>query len=127
MMSEQVQEPVEWNGREIFDAKNRTIGTIAGLAFPRRRFGTTWLLIDTGGDEKLPVPLIEIRSLGDRLVLPYPASYIRTAPMLVGGKRLSKAELRRLGLHYGFEAEGPGASCCQGCGLCKILKQPTRT
>ena len=82
-----------------------------------------WLLVETADARKLPVPLIGIRSSGDRLVLPYPKSYIESGPTIVHDQPLSQAEERRLGLHYGFDNYLPGASCCQACGLCYAHKR----
>jgi hypothetical protein len=122
-MAEQNDRLNSWNGRELFDASARKIGTITGLAFPRRRFGTRWLLVETADAVRLPVPLVEVRSSGDRLVLPYPKSYIESGTAISHDRPLTQDEERRLGLHYGFYDEAPGASCCQGCGLCRVNKQ----
>jgi hypothetical protein len=117
-MAEGSDRPDPWIGRELFDAKGRSIGTIAGPGFPRRKFGTRWLLVETAGAAKLLVPLVGIRSSGDRLVLPYPKSYVESGPTMEQDRPLSQPELRRLGLHYGFDDQIAGATCCQGCGLC---------
>ena len=118
----------EWIGRELFDANAQRIGTITGLGFPRRLFGTKWLLVETVGAAKIPVPLIGIRSSRGRLVLPYPKSYIESGPTEVRDRPLSEEQLRRLGLHYGFDNELPGAqSCCQGCGLCTVRRRAERS
>jgi len=114
--------PAPWSGRELFDANSQSIGTITGLAFPRRKFGTKWLLVETAGAHKMPVPLIAIRAAGDRLVLPYPRSYIESGPTVLHDRPLSQAEQRRLGLHYGFDEFLPGGTCCQTCGLCRVGK-----
>jgi hypothetical protein len=126
-MVEQSVKQSPWIGRELFDANAQMIGTITGLAFPRRKFGTTWLLVETAGAGKIPVPLIEIRSSGDRLVLPYPKSYVESGPTLAQDGPLSQADLRRLGLHYGFDDQLPGATCCQGCGLCRARRRAERS
>lgn len=112
-----------WIGRELFDANGLSIGMIAGLAFPRRKFGTQWLSVDGADAARIPVPLVEIRTVNDRLVLPYPRSYVMSGPALTRGRPLPKSEQRRLGLHYGFDAHLPGASCCQTCDLCRSGKK----
>ncbi len=116
-----------WIGRELFDAYAQKIGMITGLGFPRRKFGTTWLLVETADAVWIPVPLIGIRSTDDRLVLPYPKSYIESGPTVVEDSPLSQEELRRLGLHYGFDNQIPGATCCQGCGLCRAGRRAERS
>lgn len=126
-MAEQGDGPAPWSGRELFDANAETIGTIVGFGFPRRKFGTKWLMIETADAVKIPVPLIGIRSSGDRLVLPYPKSYIESGPAIVHDRPLSRAEERRLGLHYGFDDLLPGATCCQGCGLCRARRRAERS
>lgn len=122
-MVEQGRRLNQWIGRELFDAHARKIGTITGLGFPRRMFGTTWLLVETADGAKMPVPLVGIRSSGDRLVLPYPKSYVESGIAVVPDRPLSQAELRWLGLNYGFDDELPGATCCQGCGLCRARRR----
>jgi hypothetical protein len=117
-VAEQSDRLNRWIGRELFDANARMIGTITGLAFPRRKFGTMWLLVETAGADRIPVPLTEIRSSGDRLVLPYPKTYVEGGPAIVQDRPLSQAEFRRLAFHYGFDDQLPGATCCQSCGLC---------
>jgi hypothetical protein len=126
-IAEQSDKLSRWIGRELFDANAQKIGTITGPGFPRRKFGTMWLLVETTGLDKIPVPLIGIRSSGDRLVLPYPKSYVESGPTIVQDRPLSRAELRRLGLHYGFDHELPGATCCQSCGLCRAGRRAERS
>ena len=55
------------------------------------RFGTSWLVVEADG-ARIPVPLIGIRSTGDRLVLPYPKSYVESGPALVDDQPLSDAQ-----------------------------------
>lgn len=126
-MVEQSDKPNPWIGRELFDANAQKIGTITGLGFPRRKFGTTWLLVETVGAHKIPVPLIGIRSSGDRLVLPYPKSYVESGPTVAEDSPFSQAELRRLALYYGFDNQLPGATCCQDCGLCRAGRRAARS
>jgi hypothetical protein len=121
-MAEQSEKLSGWIGRDLFDANAERIGTIAGLSFPRRKFGTMWLLVETAGAQKIPVPLIGVRSSGDRLVLPYSKSYVESGPTIVHDRPFSRTELRRLGLQYGFDNELPGATCCQSCGLCRAQR-----
>jgi hypothetical protein len=45
----------------------------------------------------------------------------------VQDRPLSQAEFRRLGLHYGFDDELPGATCCQSCGLCHAKRKADRS
>jgi hypothetical protein len=122
-MAEGIDRSNPWIGRELFDANGRSIGAITGPGFPRRKFGTKWLLVESASGAKILVPVIGIRTSGDRLVLPYPKSYIESGPTLVQDQPLSQSELRRLGLHYGFDDQLPGATCCQGCGLCHVRRK----
>jgi hypothetical protein len=119
-MDKQGERPNPWIGRELFDAYAQKIGTITGLAFPRKRLGTSWLLVETAGGARVPVPIVGIQTRGDRLVLPYPKSYVESGPTLAPDQPPSQAELRRLGLQYGFDDRVPGiTSCCRDCGLCQ--------
>jgi hypothetical protein len=108
----------EWSGRELFDAKGSKIGTVAGLGYPRPKFGTTWLLVETAVGKTVLVPAGQVESSGERLTLRYPKTYIEAAPTGESGRRLSRAGERRLCLHYGLDHELPGSGCRQGCGLC---------
>ena len=125
-MAEQSDKLNPWIGRELFDARGLKIGTVSGLGLPRRKFGTIWLLVETEAGDKVPVPLIGIRSSGDRLVLPYPKSYVESGPTVAHDGPLSQAELRRLALHYGFDDQLPGAAGCHGCGLCRAGRRAGR-
>jgi hypothetical protein len=126
-MVEQSDKLNRWIGRELFDANARKIGTITGLGLPRRMYGTRWLRVETADAAKVLVPLIGIRSSGDRLVLPYPKSYVESGPGVVQDRPLSESDLRRLGLRYGFDDQIAGVtSCCQGCGLCTARKRAER-
>jgi len=124
-MAERTEELNRWNGRDLLDANSKKIGVIAGPASPRRRFGTSWLVVEADG-ARIPVPLIGIRSSGDRLVLPFPKSYVESGPALVDDQPLSDAELRRLGLHYGFDRGMGDPSCCRACGLCNAARKTKR-
>jgi hypothetical protein len=118
--TKRIDEPKEWTGRELLDANAKSIGTIAGLGYPRRKFGTAWLLVETGAMKKVLVPVDQIDSLRGRLVLPYPKTFIESGPALEVGGSLSKAEERRLCLHYGLDSALPDSGCRQGCGLCQV-------
>lgn len=124
IMAERIDKPAEWTGRDVFDAHGHRMGAITGLAFPRRRFGTRWLVLQSEGGVRLPVPLIGIRSTGGRLVLPYPRSYVESGPAIVDDQQLSQDDQRRLGLHYGFDDQVAGVNrCCQTCGLCSAARK----
>ena len=123
-MPDQSDEFSEWNGRDLFDAGGERIGSIAGLAYPRKRFGATWLLVDTAGDKKVIVPAGQIQPSPVRLVLPYPRSYVDSGPAVEPGLPLTQAEERRLRLHYGISSGVSGA--CRGCGLCMAKRRAQR-
>jgi hypothetical protein len=125
-MAELMDDLARWNGRELLDANAKKIGTIAGPAFPRRKFGTSWLAVEVDG-ARIPVPLIGIRSSGDRLVLPYPKTYVQSGPAIVDDQPLSEAEVRRMGLHYGFDRGLGDPSCCRTCGLCSSARKARRS
>lgn len=125
-MADRTEQLNRWNGRDLLDARSKKIGVIAGPASPQRRFGTSWLVVEIDG-ARFPVPLIGIRSTGDRLVLPYPKSYVESGPALVEDQPLSDAELRRLGLHYGFDRALGDPSCCRTCGLCSSGRRARRS
>ena len=125
-MAADADELAQWTGRDLFDANGQRIGTIAGLGFPRRKYATWWLLVgDTGGKDLL-IPAEPIRSSHDRLVLPYTKGYVEFAPAFEQDRPLSKADERRLGLHYGFCGRMPGNECRNGCGLCIAHKRVER-
>jgi len=125
-------------GRELFDATGAKIGTVLGLGYPRPKFGTLWLAVETagagpataaatggeaGGTEAAAtmaaaaravlVPAAQVQESGERLTLPYPKTYVAAGPAVEPGGRLSRQEERRLCLHYGFEDELPGGGCRQ--------------
>jgi hypothetical protein len=135
-MAEQGDRLAEWNGRELFDANGAMIGRIAGLGYPRRKFGAWWLLVETGGGEelsaeklgaaKLFVPADQISSAHDRLVLPYSKTYVESGPSVEQDQLLSKTDERRLALHYGLDSGLSGSQCRQGCGLCMAKRRAER-
>jgi hypothetical protein len=125
-MAEQHDELVQWNGRELFDASAQLIGTVAGFAYPRARFGTMWLLVTTATAKNLVVPVDHIKPSGDRLVLPYPKTHVEAGPSVEADQLLSKADERRLRLHYGFDFGMRGSTCNVGCGLCRARRRAER-
>ena len=93
----------------MLDATGAKMGTIAGLAYPRPKFGATWLLVKTAGAKTVLVPAEQMKPSGERLTLQYPKTYIEAAPTGEAGRRLSRADERRLCLHYGFDESCPAA------------------
>jgi hypothetical protein len=112
------QEAAGWEGRELFDANGEKIGTILGLAYRRERFGTFWLLVE-GLDGVALVPATQITRRGDRLVLPYPRTYVMEGPRY-GQARASRQEERKLLFHYGLDSQLAEGGCPQRCGLCGV-------
>jgi PRC-barrel domain len=117
-MAETCAELTEWIGRDLFDATNARIGVIVDVAFARRKFGTCWLLLDTGAARKFVVPAECISSANDRLTLPYPKGYVETGPAIGPNQPLPKEDERAF--HYGFSNRMPGSECRTGCGLCML-------
>jgi hypothetical protein len=126
-MAKQVDELTEWMGQELLDASGHKIGVIAGLGYPRRKFGTAWLLVETVTGPKVLVPADQISSSGGRLTLPYPRTYVEDAPAPEQDQALSRAEERRLCLHYGLDSELPNSGCRRGCGLCMAQRRAERS
>jgi hypothetical protein len=124
-MALQPDELTPWIGRELLDANNEKIGTIASLGYARRRFGSAWLLVETTSGSRVLVPADQIRSSGDRLTLPYPKTYVETAPGLEHDEELVRAAERRLRLHWGMDLMVPGTAC-YGCGLCRANRRYLR-
>jgi hypothetical protein len=121
-----IEEVAEWNGRALFDANAENIGTIIGLGYPRPKFGTAWLLVETPAAVALLVPAKQISDRDGRLVLPYPKTYLEDGPAAVGGRPLSREDERRLCLHYGLESALPNSGCRQGCGFCMAERRAKR-
>lgn len=121
-MAECADNLAPWMGKELSDANRAKIGTIIGLGFPRRKFGSWWLLVESTSGRRLIVPADPIDSSGERLVLPYTKGYVESGPASEGNQPLSQADERRLALHYGIA----GAGCQQGCGLCMAARRAAR-
>ncbi len=109
---------VEWKGRQLLDANGQPIGLITGPGYDRRRFGTSWLIVETDAGRRFLVPGDDIRESGERLMLPYPRGYVESGPVLDGDRPLDAAGERRLRMHYGIGGAGPNTGCRAGCGLC---------
>jgi hypothetical protein len=125
-MADPTQELTRWNGRDLFDANARKIGVIAGPGYARRRFGTGWLLVEMDPARLVMVPADQIVVRGERLVLPYPRTYVECAPTVERDSSPTPADERRLRLHYGIEGGAPNAGCQAGCGLCMARKRAER-
>ena len=124
-MADQPDEMAHWIGHDLFDANRTKIGMITGLGFPRRKFGTWWLSVESPSGKTLLVPAEPIRRLGDRLVLPYVKGYVESGPAIEPGRPLSKEEERRLAVRYGFGNRVPTGECAQ-CGLCMAMRRADR-
>ncbi len=124
-MALQPDDVASWIGRELFDTDSALIGSIAGLGYPRRRFGAAWLLVATTSGKEVLVPADQIKSTGDRLSLPYPKTYVEGGPALERDEELVRAAERRLRLHYGMDFMVPGTAC-YGCGLCRANRRYQR-
>ena len=121
-MASPCSEVEAWFGHELFDVNGRLVGTIDGLAFPRRKFGSCWLVVAGTWGKNAVVPAEPITVKGERLVLQYVKGYIETGPALVDDQPLSKAEEQRLALHWGFSNRMPGSQC-HACGLCLATRR----
>ena len=120
MSGNNLDEVSEWSGRDLFDVRGQRIGSIVGLGYARRKFGATWLLVDTGGPRAVLVPADQMSCTGDRLVLPYPKTYVEGGLAAEPGQPLSADEERRLRLYYGIGAGSLDPGCYVGCGMCMI-------
>ena len=125
-MAHQTEELTHWTGRDLFDANAQKIGVIAGPGYARRKFGTGWLLVETASGRRVMVPADQIIARGERLVLPYPRTYVECAPTVEPDSPPTPADERRLRLHYGIESGAPNAGCQAGCGLCMARKRAER-
>lgn len=125
-LSERIDEPTPWTGREVFDTSGQKIGTVRGRGYPRKRFGATWLLLQTDGGPTLLVPAEQIQCSGERLVLPYALAYILGGPAVEESRPLSPADERRLRFHYGIESGLAPGGCRVGCGLCMVNRRELR-
>ena len=125
-MAEHTEELSRWTGRDLFDANVQKIGVIVGSGYARRKFGTGWLLVETASARRVLVPADQISTRGERLVLPYPRTYVEGAPALEPDRPPTPAEERRLRLHYGIDSGDPNAGCQAGCGLCRARKRAER-
>jgi hypothetical protein len=125
-MAEHGDESTLWTGRELFDANAERIGVIAGPGYSRKKFGTYWLLVENAAAHRVLVPADQISSRGERLVLPYPRTYVEGAPAVEQDRPLTPAEERRLRLHYGMDSGAPNAGCQAGCGLCQARRRAER-
>ena len=125
-MAEHGDESTRWTGRELFDASAEKIGVILGPGYPRKKFGVFWLLVETAAARRVLVPADQISSRGERLVLPYPRTYVQGAPVVEQDRSLTPAEERRLRLHYGMDSSPSSAGCQAGCGLCQARKRAER-
>ena len=101
-MTDLISEATGWQGRDLFDATGKRIGTIAGLAYPRKKFGVTWLLVQTAAGTIL-VPGEQILRSPERLALPYPKTYVDGGPVMEPDRPLSRSEEHRLCMHYGLD------------------------
>ena len=116
----------EWAGQELFDVTGQRIGSITGPGFPRRRFGASWLAVETAIGKTVLVPGDQVDASRGRLVLPYPKGYIESGPVREQDRPLSHADERRLCLQYGLESGQPNTGCRQGCGLCMAKRRADR-
>jgi hypothetical protein len=115
-----------WTGRDVFDANGQRIGTVAGRAHARKRFGVTWLRVRIDDGRLVLAPAEQMQSKGERLVLPYGRAYVEAAPGVSEGEASSREADRRLGHYYGIGSGGVEGGCRVGCGLCMANKRQLR-
>jgi len=99
---------------------------VTGPGYGRKRFGCTWLLVETSSGPVVLVPAEQAKLSGERLVLPYAAGYVEAAPAVEEDRPLTRDEERRLRLHYGIGSGSPEGGCRVGCGLCMASRRTMR-
>jgi hypothetical protein len=72
------------------------------------------------------VPADQMSCAGERLVLPYPKTYVESGPAAEEGRPLSGEEERRLRLHYGLGTGSDNTGCSAGCGMCMASRRQAR-
>jgi hypothetical protein len=125
-MTDPAETLAELNGRDVFDVNGELIGPISGLAYPRKKFGSIWLLVKTADAKQLVIPAEEITTSRGRLELPYPKRYVEGGPTFDPDQPFTHLEERRLRLHYGLDFGMKGARCDRGCGLCHAVRRRER-
>ena len=71
-MSGPCSEVEAWFGHELFDVNGQLVGTIDGLAFPRRKFGSCWLVVAGTWGKNAVVPAEPITVKYDTHILENP-------------------------------------------------------
>jgi uncharacterized protein (TIGR02271 family) len=100
----QVQQVLQWRGRDALDSDGDTIGSIEEIYLDRATGQPQWALVATGFLRgKSFVPVDQASEEADGVRFPHEKDRVKDAPSVGAGQELSPDEEQRLYRHYGVE------------------------
>jgi sporulation protein YlmC with PRC-barrel domain len=100
----------EWTGRQVVDTMGEKIGSVQDVFYDDAMDQPEWLMVKMGlfGQKRVFVPAQDVRTDGERLMVPYTEDRVKEAPQVAkGGESLSRDEERELYIYYGIEYPEP--------------------
>jgi uncharacterized protein (TIGR02271 family) len=99
-----------WRGKTMVDRDGSRIGPITDIYADTQTGQPEWALVDTGlfGAKSTFVPIVEARTTGDDVQVPYQKQLIKDAPTIEADRDLSVADERELWRHYGLDYDASG-------------------
>jgi uncharacterized protein (TIGR02271 family) len=93
-----------WQGRTMVDPAGAKVGTIDAIYLDDDTGQPEWATVTTGlfGTRTTFVPLVQARSAGDSVQVPYHKDQVTDAPNMDAGGQLSQDEEAELYRHYGL-------------------------
>jgi sporulation protein YlmC with PRC-barrel domain len=99
----------EWTGRQVLDTQGEKIGTVQDVLYDDAVDRPEWLVVKTGlfGTKRILVPARDVRTEGDKLMVPYTEDRAKDAPHVANQDAPSQDEERELYLYYGLDYPEP--------------------
>jgi len=105
-MSIQIDQALEWRGREVVDRDGRKIGTFDEIYLDEDTNEPAWAAIKTGpfGLRRRVVPMAEAQADGDSVRVPFSKDQVKSAPTIDSEGWVPERDQATILRHYGLNS-----------------------